>query len=333
MTLPTPAQLRDAFGLDTVRHESLSPWARVHRGRTGDGTEVVVKRTAGSQERATAMAEWTRMLDGDGIAVVTPVALDAANPQPVAGSGAGEDEAPDWWVVYPFVPGRSYTGGPGSVEAAGDLLGRIHAAQPAPSLAARLRPYAWPDTERAEVDEDLGTLEQVLAQHGGDGTGAAFDAVRALAERWWGNAFPQLRAADDVEPLPRTGVTSDYKAANLVVPDGGRPVMVDPDNGGVEPRIFDLALALVLFHNECPTAPARLLTPDEWRRFAGAYLQHVRLTARERDLWSPAVDHMLWEEGTWALEDNDADAWADPRQGPQLLDLALAAPERYPLPR
>ena len=40
-----------------------------------------------------------------------------------------------------------------------------------------------------------------------------------------------------------------------------------------------------------------------------------------------------WEEGTWALEDNDADAWADPRQGGYLRALTVVTPEDFPLPR
>ena len=55
------------------------------------------------------------------------------------------------------------------------------------------------------------------------------------------------------------------------------------------------------------------------------------LTDRERALWPAAIDHMLWEEGTWVLEDNDDAAWADPRQGGLLRDLAVTTPDRYPL--
>ena len=156
--------------------------------------------------------------------------------------------------------------------------------------------------------------------------------MRSMAERCWSTALPALRAADHADPLPRAGVSSDCKAGNLVFVDA-MPVLVDPDNGGVEPRIFDLALAVILFHNECTTAPGRLLDLDEWTRFASAYLRHVTLSQRERDLWPLALDHMLWEEGTWVLQDNDEDAWADARQGVQLLDLALTAPARYPLPQ
>lgn len=124
---------------------------------------------------------------------------------------------------------------------------------------------------------------------------------------------------------------SDYKAANLVFGHDG-PVLVDPDNGGREPRLFDLALALVLFHHECPTAPDRMLTAEEWAAFASAYLVHVSLTEQERALWPAAIDHVLWEEGTWALEDAEDSAWANPRDRSSMLDLARATPERYPLP-
>ncbi|QFG69999.1 phosphotransferase enzyme family protein [Ornithinimicrobium pratense] len=330
---PTSAQLRRSFDLRSVDENSLSPWANVHQALTHDGTPVVVKRTASSQQRADAMASWTRTLADAGITVVTPTELDTSNPQQIEVSPAATDEEADtsWWVVYPFVEGRPYNGSLGDIEAAGDLLGRIHAVSLTPQLEAGLRPYEWPDTVREDVDSDLETLGEVLARHAGDRAQSATNSVRALAERWWTTALPGLRDADNAAPLPRAGVTSDYKASNLVFVDT-EPVLVDPDNGGVEPRILDLALALVLFHNECPTAPARLLTSTEWGRFATAYLRHVTLTQRERELWPLAIDHMLWEEGTWVLEDNDDAAWVDTRQGPQLLDLALATPDRYPLP-
>lgn len=337
--MPTPdtQTLRRAFDLAEIEERSLSPWASVHRARTIDGQLVVVKRTAPDGPRAAAMADWTRALAAAGLPVVTPVDLVAANPREVPadsdGDSDGGGDTPDWWVVYPYVAGRAYAGTPEDVRAAGDLLGRLHAVELPAVLADRLRPYAWTEATREDLERDLSTLDTVFAQHVPDRAGEASRSVRSLAERWWTSALPALLAADEAEPLPRAGVTSDYKAANLVWATGAeRPVLVDPDNGGFEPRVLDLALALVLFHHECPTAPGRLLTTEEWERFATAYLRHVDLTEREREVWPAALDHMLWEEGTWALEDNDAAAWADPRQGAQLLDLALASPERYPLP-
>lgn len=309
---PTPERLAGAFGLAEVDPRSLTRFAAVHRGRTVHGTEVVVKRAGTNPVRVAALGAWTAALHATGLGVVRAVEVPAPNPQQVGN---------DWWVVYPWVAGDAYTGDPDQVSAAGDLLGRMHTAAVA---TTDLRPYAWPDTEAEDVRSDLTTLASVLADHGGSDA-----AVRALGERWWNVSLPLLRKRD--ADLVRCGVSSDYKANNLVFTGAG-PVLVDPDNGGYEPRLFDLALAVVLFHNECDGAPARLFTDDEWTAFVGAYARHVRLTPAERELWPAALDHMLWEEGTWALEDNDAEGWADPRQRDFLLALSEATPEQFPLP-
>lgn len=320
-----PALTR-AFGLTDVHSESLSPWSTVHRaravprGRT-EPVDVVVKRTAGTADAARAMADWTRALAAAGIPVVTPVELDAPNPRQV-----GED----WHVVYPFVAGRPYAAGD-DVAALGDLLGRLHATRLEPTVRDALRAYKWPETEPDDVAGDLETLAEKLPRVLGEEAGAeALDAVRALAERWWTTSLPALRAAEAEDALPRAGVTSDYKAANAVFGEDG-PVLVDPDNGGWEPRLFDLAMAVVLMHHESPSAPGRMMTEAEWADFHAAYARHVTLTERERALWPAALDHMAWEEGTWALEDNDDDAYADPRQGGYLRDLARMPLERYRL--
>ncbi|MGC0272827.1 phosphotransferase enzyme family protein [Pseudactinotalea sp. Z1739] len=315
-----PTVLARTFGLVEVHADSLSPWACVHRARTADGRDVVVKRTAPSARRAEAMARWTRALVHEGVPVVTPVELALANPAQV------QD---DWCVVYPFLTGRAYAAQDlGDVRAAGSLLGRIHATPLDTSVLQALRPYAWPGTTRAEVETDLATLGTRLPAMLGPRAGEhALGAVTALADRWWQESFPMLRSADTT--LPRAGVSSDFKAANLIY---APPVLVDPDNGGLEPRLFDLAMAVVLFHHESPSAPGRLFTETEWQAFYAGYAEHVTLTPAERDLWPAALDHMFWEEGTWVLEDNDDDAWADPRQGAYLRDLATINPARFSLP-
>lgn len=309
---PSLPELAAAFGLINPEPESLTRFARVHRARTAAGQEVVVKRAGSMPGRVQAMAEWTRSLVGQGVPVVTPVQLEVANPQQV-----GED----WWVVYPFIDGSGYTATPEQIETAGELLGLIHAAEAATD---GMRDYEWPDTSHADVTSDLATLERVLSAAGDPG---AFAPVKALAARWW-ESRAELEARD--ADLPRTGVSSDYKANNLVWP-GPVPTLVDPDNGGREPRLFELALVATLFHNECDGAPARLLDEQEWTRFLTAYGRHVALTPDERELWPLVLDHILWEEGTWVLEDNDEQAWADPRQRAFLLDLARAGVERFPL--
>jgi hypothetical protein len=284
---------------------SLSPWARVFRAEDSEGRPVVVKRTATQRKNASAMAEWTRKASIVGFPVVAPCGLGRENPQQV---GA------DWWVVYPWVAGTPYGGTLEEIRLADDLIGRQHAL---PVDASALRPYRWPDSDETEVAGELERLATRVAD---------MTSLRSLADRWMHTSLPALRAAD----LPVTGVSSDYKANNLVFTAPG-PVLVDPDNGGLEPRLFDLALAVVLFHNECAGAPGRAFNAAEWTVFRNAYAAHVQLTEQERGLWSAALDHMFWDEGNWALDDNDDEAWTAPRQGAPLRDLATASPDRYPL--
>ena len=324
---PSPADLAAAFGLESVQAESLSPWSPVHRGRARltratEPVDVVVKLTARSAERAAAMAAWTRALAAAGVPVVAPVDLPVPNPAPLGAEG-------HWYVVYPYVAGRP--AGHGDAAALGDLLGRLHAAPVPAQVLADLRPYAFPQTSREDVEGDVQTLRERLPAELGPEEGArAVAAVEDLGRRWFERVHPALRAADAEDPLPRTGVSSDFKAGNVVMAESG-PVLVDPDNGGCEPRLFDLAMAAVLLHHDSPAAPGRLPTRHELAAFFAAYGTHVRLTARERALWPLAVDHMLWEEGTWALEDSDTAAYADARQGGYLRALATATPEDLPL--
>ena len=265
---------------------------------------------------------WTRALHRAGIDVVTPIELAASNPGQVDGS---------WWVVYPFVEGDPYEASAMQLEAAGRLLGQIHAAAIDAKVLGSLRSYRWPTIGRDEIDEELATLAEVVELRLGSAGQHATRCLRSLGERWWSSSLPELLAAGRDEPLPCAGVSSDYKANNLVFGDG-RATLIDPDNGGLEPRIFDLAMAAVLFHTERAGAPGRLFEPREWNLFVASYLAQVDLTRRERELWPAALDHMLWEEGTWLIRHSDDADWSDERQAAYLADLAVAHPARYPLP-
>jgi hypothetical protein len=302
---PTTEDLAAAFDLHDLDPASLTPWARVFRARTSDGRPVVVKRTATKAANAVAMATWTRAARASGFPVVAPTDLGVTNPQQLGS---------DWWVVYPWVAGEAYRGTLDEIRSAADLLGRQHTLA---VDASRLRRYTWPEADPADVEAELARLARRIPD---------LQRLRSRADRWRARSLPALRAAD----LPAVGVRSDFKANNLVFTRAG-PVLVDPDNGGFEPRLFDLALAVVLFHHECPGAPGRLFSREEWSVFRGTYAAHVALSAEERALWPAALDHMLWDEGSWALDDNDDAAWADPRQGAFLRDLAGTGPERFPL--
>ncbi len=116
----------------------------------------------------------------------------------------------------------------------------------------------------------------------------------------------------------------DFKATNLVYAPGG-PVLVDPDNALRVPRILDLAIAVLLFHDEVADRP---FDAGQWRVFRDAYLARVALTDRERRVWPDALDYVLWEEGTWAMEASDE--WDDPRQRSFLVNLAATPSNAYP---
>jgi spectinomycin phosphotransferase len=246
--------------------------------------------------------------------------LDRPNHQPLKGPDGSEQ----WWVVYPWIDGSSYGGTDTQITTAGDLLGRMHAA---PVDASGLRLYRWPEPDPTVIAGELAALDAIFSARAGAEASGCITAVRNVADRW-----PDAVAALRSGKLPSTGVSSDFKAANLVWTARG-PVLVDPDNAGREPRLLDLALALILFHNESAGAPGRLFTVREWQLFLGAYLANVTLTEDERRLWPQAIDHMLWDEGNWTLNDSDDTAWANERQAAFLLCLAQFRPDQYTLDR
>lgn len=80
-------------------------------------------------------------------------------------------------------------------------------------------------------------------------------------------------------------------------------VLIDPDNAASIPRIFDLGLALILFHMEMETAPARMFTVEEWEKFKEGYLSHVTITEAEKEIWNKYLIFIFMDEGLWAMSD------------------------------
>ncbi|MGP3929154.1 phosphotransferase enzyme family protein [Nonomuraea sp. KM88] len=319
MTHDRAADFADVFQHFAVGEEgrperSFYPYAPVFPVRL-NGAKAVIKRTTGPVSAAAAIARWVEALAGEDVGVVTPLPLRVDNPAQVG------DRV---WVAYPWVDGRPYTGSPDDVAAAGDLLGRIHAARPA---GDGMPEFGWPDHDAASVEEDVTGLRRVLGEHAPD----LRDEVTARFEPWLESFMAQTLPPVRDGGLPRAAVSMDYKAGNLVYVDGA-PVLIDPDNAEYAPRILDLALAALLFHNEMATAPPRLFTGGEWSAFSSAYRRHVRLTEAELALWPVAVRYMLLEWGVWTLIDaaewND---WDDPRKRGFLRDLATVDPGRFPL--
>ena len=103
----------------------------------------------------------------------------------------------------------------------------------------------------------------------------------------------------------------DFKANNLIyTPD---PYLIDPDNASWIPRIFDLALALLLFHNELSTAPDTPFTTEQWQLFLHGYKKSSSLTDLEYVYWQKAVEHVFLDEVMWLMADVEDD-WANPSQ-------------------
>ncbi len=286
---------------------SIYAWAPVFPCRVGEKS-VVVKRTRGDAEAAAAVAGWTTDLAQAGVPVVSPVPLPVSNPAPVEG---------DYWVAYPFIDGDVYTGKTEQIADAGRLLGRIHAV----STATTPPLFEWPDHDEESVREDQEGIEKVLSGPTPD----VVSRLSRLVEDFMPTVLPAIRHGD----LPTVGAVMDYKANNLIYTVDG-PVLIDPDNADLAPRLLDLALAAMQFHIEHESAPARMFDQDEWATFIAGYAEFVTLTPAERALWPQAVDYMLSEYGVWSLIESDE--WEEAREGAFMADLARATADRFPLP-
>jgi Ser/Thr protein kinase RdoA (MazF antagonist) len=299
----------DHFGVKPSRSMSCYPWSPVFPA-DWQGQRVVVKK--GSPKRPGAVAAWCRRLASTGVPVVTPVDLPTGNPVTIA------DQA---WVVYPWIDGRPYHGTDDDIAAAGDLLGRIHAA-PEPDLP--LHDLSWHDYQPDGVASDLDGLAERFARHAPGDTDRLLARLGPLARDFQAVTAPAVRDAG----LPVASVSGDFKASNLVYTADG-PVLVDPDYAVRAPRIHDLALAALLFHTSHHEAPGRMFSDPEWRVFRDAYLARVELTDHERRRWPDAIDYILGDEGIWAILDSSE--WHVDRQRSFLIDLAGTDRHAFPL--
>lgn len=279
------------------------------RDRRGDW---VVKRTGMVHSAPGSIDRWLRHIHDRGARVVVPAAGFGANPRVLADGHA--------WVVYPFIQGAPYAATAAQIDAAGALLGHIHIAGAfndwglKPMRRPPRRPWDW--TLQHAVRGAVAMRD------------AGFDADSFLAlveERWMGAAPPG--------GLPMAGCSFDFKASNLVFPPAAvlRPVLVDPDHAAYLPRLYDLAVAALLFHADAPEAPARLWTPAEWLLFLQGYTRLVRLTDDEQAAW-PDVLRLAWlDHGVWLLG-NWPGGWATIAGTAFLGQLSSMELDRFALP-
>lgn len=287
---------------------SLYDYAPVLRVRDRDRRgDWVLKRTGLVHSDGEAIGRWLTALRGLGVDMVAPAAHLHPNHRHL-------DDGKEW-VVYPFVSGTGYHAGESEIADAGRLLGRMHAADPTEGSALA--------TYREPVVRDAEWMEQhlALAEDAIEAAGADRHSLRRVT-------LARLATAELVMGLPLAGCSFDFKASNLVF--SPKPTLVDPDHAARMPRLYDLAVALLLFHRGLSTAPGRLWTPAEWVTFLQGYAGHVAFTDVELAAW-PSILELAWlDQGVWLLG-NWPEGWADAKDRAYLLDVATFDPAVFPL--
>ena len=272
----------------------------------------VLKRSGIVHSDAPAIDRWLHHLQARGVATV------AATPGPDHSLAPNPRPMPDGhhWVLYPFIEGRPYDASPADIEAAGFLLGHIHVAGAFNDwgLRAYHRP---PHRDPAWTDRQAAAACAAMQAQGIDTT--------PLQNRLAQNRLETTPPGG----LPMAGGSVDYKAANLVF--APHPVLIDPDHAAFLPRIYDLAIAALLFHNDHPQAPARPWTPPEWHRFLAGYTRIIRLDPPEHTAW-PGMLRLAWlDQALWLLA-NHPTGWTTPRNRAFLTALATLDLETFALP-
>lgn len=346
----TISDVLEAFQL-TQAH-SIYEFSPVYKAwHTPSQQWCVLKQTRNTPATAQALQNWLQALaqsrkPGDASRPCCVQALSACAPNPRTLAG-------DSWVVYPFLAGIPYTATPAQLHQAGELLGKMHAltSSSPENLDFGLPHYDWPEQDAESLKEDHEGLQQLrntlrdkLSHKLTDKRSNPHDqqpdtSLKEEADittlQTWLSAHPTLRQQLMEAPLRWAPVSWDYKANNLIFDATQNPVLIDPDSGGYLPRLLDLALAVWLFHNELPTAPARPFSATEWQTFYTGYTRHIQLTSQEKALWPAALKWMFLEEALWLLL-NDTEAWEQPHshQGQFLHQLIRISeyPHLFALP-
>lgn len=317
------ANIVRAFGFQLApgeELESIHPYAPVYRLGNDQG-DWIIKRTQKPLARGQAVAAWTWSLAAQGIQIITPAGGFGENPRAFIGTDH-EDEP---WVVYPFIDGVTYTGSAAQIDAAGSLLGEIHAAATQKDFGLKRQETAIA-IDADEIEEDIEGILQHVQAFFPESTAQARETLTRRAQRYFQQALPTALEAQ----LPLAVCSWDYKASNLIYQNNTSPILVDVDNAAYIPRIYDLAIAALLFHNE-GMGPTRLFTPAEWAAFLDGYARHVQFTQVENQIWEDLLLCAWIDEGLWLLH-NDESGWAEPRQAQMLSSLLLADLSVFALP-
>ncbi|MCO4782357.1 MAG: phosphotransferase [Candidatus Cloacimonetes bacterium] len=288
--------------------DSIYTYAPVFKIKTTQNT-YVLKQTRSPLTDANKITSWCESMQKIGLSIVTPVALSSSNPM------LHEEEV---WIVYPFYDGVQYIACNEQIAQAGDYLGRMHQAN---DSSITLPQFEFPD----EVSFESFTQDynQLLSNAKANSYSISEKLHLHLQNQFtkFEGLVDKLSTLVQDQNIVWTNATWDYKANNLIFRKQNDPCLIDPDNGGYLPRVFDLALAVLLFHNELPSAPHRLFNHDQWSVFITSYKKHVTLSDQEISLWPDAINFMALDEAIWLLGD-DQDGWKDNHQGQFLYNLA-----------
>lgn len=285
----------------TEEPKSIYPYSPVYKLVKGDKS-YIIKNTRSPIEKAMKIVSFVERLHKNGVPIVTPVSIAVDNPQQIDGKV---------WVVYPFIEGRAYTGKDEEIYEAGKLLGHIH------SLSSMdneedLSVYNEFEFEEQEIMEDL----QKIKGHA-EKRGLSLD--EGHLRRQLGRILKQQDVLKALE-LPSVATPYDYKADNLIYNDFEKPFLIDPDNAVFLPRIYDLALVLLLFHNVLDTAPGQVFDSKQWSLFKKGYFEFVKITDIERKYWQDVVKHVFLDEVMWLMADFE-EGWDDERQVDLFISL------------
>jgi spectinomycin phosphotransferase len=285
---------------------SLYEYAPVLRVRDRRG-DWVLKRTGLVHSSGTAIGNWLVGLRRLGIDVVAPAAHLAPNPRQLAD---GKE-----WVVYPFIQGTGYHASSDQIGDSGRLLGKMHAANLAEAYS--LKTYDSPVFRTPEwVEKHLASARAAMRDHGVN--------LSSFEARVGGH----MSQAVVVEGLPLSGCSLDFKASNLIF--GPKPTLIDPDHAARMPRLYDLAVALLFFHCDLPTAPGRVWDDAEWRIFLNGYREEVSFTPDEVENWGLVLTLAWLDQAVWLLG-NWPEGWADSKERRYLVDLATLDLGRFSL--
>ncbi len=272
----------DQLKLPIDRAVSMYQYAPVFKVRLNDQF-YILKRTKNDVMQVNKLIVFEKHLLSNGIGVQIPVKRFDDETHMI-----GEER----WVIYPFVEGEPYNGSDVHIELAGDLMGRIHAC----NNHTFNHGFTWKNYEDVFLTDVLDDLKTIESKYG------ANIKLTTLIDNAMKHKFEDLKILD----VPYVDATWDYKASNLIY--NNHVDLIDLDNSGYIPRVFEICLALLLFHTSAPLAPNRPFTVEEWELFMSSYKKHIELTPEEITNFTKFLEFVFLDEGLYAivdLEDNE----------------------------